>query len=78
MKFGLNKSEYKILEELIFSPFRNEGVKVWVFGSRARGDHQKYSDIDILSLQSDSAYPLTTEGRYIDFGANKPSQPMKK
>jgi predicted nucleotidyltransferase len=24
------------------------GAKVWVFGSRARGDHQTFSDIDIM------------------------------
>jgi predicted nucleotidyltransferase len=48
MKFGLSEKEFKIVESLIFIPFKNIGIKTWVFGSRARGDFQKFSDLDIL------------------------------
>lgn len=30
------------------NPLKNQGATVWVFGSRARGDHQEYSDLDLM------------------------------
>ena len=48
MKFGLTDQEWKILSELAIEPLKNLGVKVWIFGSRARGDFKKFSDIDLL------------------------------
>jgi predicted nucleotidyltransferase len=48
MKFGLSLLEYNILNDLIVTPLRGKGFELWIFGSRARGDHQKFSDIDIL------------------------------
>jgi len=48
MKFNLTEAEYNyILNELVF-PLRNMGCSVWCFGSRARGDNQKFSDLDLL------------------------------
>ena len=35
------------LKDMVLSIFSNEKVKVFVFGSRARGDNQHTSDIDI-------------------------------
>lgn len=29
-------------------PIQKSKVKLWIFGSRARGNHHKFSDIDIL------------------------------
>ena len=48
MKFGLSDSEFKLLEDLFFNPIQKWGGSVWVFGSRARGDHHPFSDLDIL------------------------------
>ncbi|MBE9540577.1 MAG: nucleotidyltransferase domain-containing protein [Proteobacteria bacterium] len=30
------------------NPLKNQGANVWIFGSRARGDHQEYSDLDLM------------------------------
>ena len=32
----------------MIKPLKNAGATVWIFGSRARGDHQNHSDVDIL------------------------------
>lgn len=55
MKFGLSDKHWKILNELVLQPLKKDQVRIWIFGSRARGDHQKYSDIDLLyEFPSDS------------------------
>ncbi|TVQ79672.1 MAG: nucleotidyltransferase domain-containing protein [Bradymonadales bacterium] len=48
MKFGLTDKELKQLQNKVIQPLRDRGARVWVFGSRARGDHKKFSDLDIL------------------------------
>jgi predicted nucleotidyltransferase len=48
MKFGLTDQEFQILFELVISPLKASGATVWIFGSRARGDHKAFSDIDIM------------------------------
>lgn len=48
MKFGLTQNEYDYLQEELVIPLKETGANVWIFGSRARGDHKKFSDIDIL------------------------------
>lgn len=48
MRFGLEDSHWQILEDKLFNPLRSYGAQIWVFGSRARGDHKPFSDIDIL------------------------------
>jgi predicted nucleotidyltransferase len=48
MKFGLTDQQLKILDEMVISPLKSHGVTVWIFGSRARGDHKPFSDIDIM------------------------------
>lgn len=48
MKFGLDLQNWKTLEDLLINPLKNKGAELWVFGSRARGDHRQFSDIDIL------------------------------
>ncbi len=35
------------------NPLKNQGATVWVFGSRARGDHQEYSDLDLMVSAGD-------------------------
>ncbi len=46
--FGLSDSNWKTIQHLLITPLKNNGAQLWVFGSRARGDHKKYSDLDIL------------------------------
>ena len=53
MKFGLSDKEYQLLDQIVFTPLKAAGATIFIFGSRARGSHHRYSDIDILT-QSDS------------------------
>src|SRR5690606_7876614 len=48
MNFGLTQEEFAILASLVIRPLKDLGAKVWIFGSRARGDHRPFSDIDVL------------------------------
>lgn len=48
MKFGLSKEDYSLLKSLLFDPLKEKSAKLWVFGSRARGDHKPFSDVDVL------------------------------
>lgn len=48
MKFGLTENELDYFQRELVKPLNKLGATVWVFGSRARGDHQKYSDLDVL------------------------------
>lgn len=54
MKFGLTAKEFETLRSLLIRPLIEKEVRLWVFGSRARGDYQKFSDIDILFEESGS------------------------
>ena len=48
MKYGLTDSELKLLTKLCVNPLQKLNAKVWIFGSRARGDYTNSSDIDLL------------------------------
>jgi predicted nucleotidyltransferase len=54
MKFGLTDQDLQILFELVISPLKASGATVWIFGSRARGDHKVFSDIDIMFETKDN------------------------
>ncbi|MEI6397482.1 MAG: nucleotidyltransferase domain-containing protein [Pseudomonadota bacterium] len=47
-KFGLSDTEYQQLNSLVIEPLMRHGAKVWIFGSRARGDHSGFSDVDLM------------------------------
>lgn len=47
MKFGLTDKDYDYIAQML-KEVLGEDVKVWCFGSRARGDHQKFSDLDLM------------------------------
>lgn len=47
-RFGLEQRHIELLEKLALAPLRAEGCHIWVFGSRARGDHREFSDLDLL------------------------------
>jgi len=48
MKFGLTDRQYQYIQETVVDPLKNQGAAVWIFGSRARGEHQKFSDLDLM------------------------------
>ena len=52
MKFGLSLEQYDYLLKEIVSPIKALGGEVFCFGSRARGDHHSFSDIDLM-IESD-------------------------
>ena len=47
MKFGLADNDFNKLVKIAIEPLVKAGAKIWVFGSRARGDYQKFSDLDL-------------------------------
>ena len=48
MKYGLTASQVSFLETHAFELLRMAGARVFLFGSRARGTQQAFSDVDIL------------------------------
>lgn len=48
MKFGMSSENWALLENLVVKPLKAQGVRLWVFGSRARGNPREFSDVDIL------------------------------
>ena len=48
MKFGLDKKNYDFLLNNLLKTFQGTRARLWCFGSRARGDNNPTSDIDIL------------------------------
>lgn len=48
MKFGLDNDQYRYMTKHVVAPLQEQGARVFCYGSRARGDHQPYSDLDIM------------------------------
>lgn len=48
MKFGLSDSDYEFIKLNFVDPLSKLGAQVWCFGSRARGDFHKFSDLDLM------------------------------
>lgn len=48
MSYGLTDDEFALLDRLALQPLISAGAKVYIFGSRARGQHRKFSDVDLL------------------------------
>lgn len=52
MKFGLQNKDYLFIKETFNRTFsiitKSDDVKIWCFGSRARGDYKKFSDLDLM------------------------------
>lgn len=51
--FGLSEAQMDLVNELLVKPLARSGTRFWVFGSRARGDHRPFSDLDILFESND-------------------------
>ena len=51
--FGLSRDQLNLLIDCFVKGFpEKDETSLWIFGSRARGDYQKYSDIDIAVISS--------------------------
>lgn len=48
LNFGLSDKDWNILETVAINPLKSAGGQVWIFGSRARGSHREFSDVDLL------------------------------
>jgi predicted nucleotidyltransferase len=48
MRFGLSDSEYAFISKTVVVPLADRGASVWCFGSRARGTHARFSDLDLM------------------------------
>jgi predicted nucleotidyltransferase len=46
--WGLEERHWREMKELAVWPLQRAGCTVSIFGSRARGDQAKFSDVDIL------------------------------
>lgn len=47
-RFGLTAQHEQVLTDILIAPLLKQGASIFVFGSRARGDYRKFSDLDIL------------------------------
>ena len=47
MKFGLAQEDFDFIQKHL-EKLRNQKAKIWCFGSRARGDHRPFSDLDLM------------------------------
>lgn len=48
MRFGLKPDEHDYITKNIINPLIKLNLKVFCFGSRARGTHAKFSDLDLM------------------------------
>lgn len=46
--FGLTPQEHGYIYATVVEPLTRLGARVYCFGSRARGDHQPFSDLDLM------------------------------
>ena len=70
MKNGLTPREKKAtlrLKELLLANFPGQVLKVQVFGSKARGEAHKFSDIDMLVLIRQGDWRFRDEVRSMSF-----------
>lgn len=48
MRFGLTREQWDLVNETIVLPLKARGAAVYCYGSRARGDHRPFSDLDLM------------------------------
>ena len=48
MRFGLTDEQVAFVDKVVIEPLVSSGAKVFCFGSRARGDHRQFSDLDLM------------------------------
>jgi len=70
MRNGLNPKEKKAvlrLKELLLEYFPGQVLKIQVFGSKARGEADKFSDIDVFVLIRKGDWRFRDEVRAVSF-----------
>jgi predicted nucleotidyltransferase len=60
MKFGLTQDQYDFIKGVVALPLQAKGAAVYCYGSRARGDHRPFSDLDLM-VESKSPKELGLE-----------------
>jgi len=63
MKFGLEDRHWQTIQSELIQPLKMLGAEVWIFGSRARGDHKPFSDLDVLYKAKAQEISLATIGK---------------
>jgi len=48
MKFGLQTHEFEYIQKKVVAPLTKLNFVVYCFGSRARGTHSPFSDLDLM------------------------------
>ncbi len=61
MTFGLTDEEFHTIVTTVVEPLVRRGATVWCFGSRARGEHQRFSDLDLLVESDEDLSALVSE-----------------
>lgn len=56
MIYGMSEEQFEILNRMVLLPLKQHGAKVFIFGSRATGQHHPYSDVDLL-YKADTSFP---------------------
>lgn len=62
-RLGLTASQWDEVRLHLVEPLRAQGAQVWCFGSRARGDHRPFSDLDLLVEGAKDLAPLLAQIR---------------
>lgn len=57
MKFALSQQQYEYIHQTVVMPLQQKGAQIYCFGSRARGNHQPFSDLDLM-IESESKQNL--------------------
>lgn len=52
MKFGLSEEQYQFIVKQVIEPLEQHNARVWCYGSRARGTHGPFSDLDLMAESS--------------------------
>src|SRR5690606_22295129 len=74
MKFGLTHEQYDYILANVVKPLQTLGATVWCYGSRARGDNRKFSDLDLMI---ESPKDLSTDISVIQEKLSKSNFPHK-
>lgn len=53
MNFGLSGKDFDFIQNNAIKKLWSLDATVWVFGSRARGDHKEFSDLDLYIESKD-------------------------
>lgn len=58
--FGLTRKDFEIIEGILVKPLQKQNCQLFAFGSRARGDHREFSDLDVLVEAKDKLDEIRT------------------